>query len=89
MNGNDIRAILALSRADRVVLANEIDALDAWRDAKCAAIRIKAPTSDAGEYGCNVGYDGDGEHDGNHDERCPVAVARIAFFAASDRRRAL
>lgn len=64
-------------------VADEIDALDAWRDAVCAGIWTKAPETDAGGYGC------DGEHDGNHDERCPVAIARVTFFAATDRRRAL
>src|SRR5678815_4376955 len=64
-------------------VAAELDALDAWRDAECANIWTKAPTMDAGGYGC------DGEHDGNHDERCPVAIERKAFFAATDRRRAL
>jgi hypothetical protein len=88
MNGNDIRVGFTQRRIGSAI-AEEIDALDAWRDAKCAAIRIKEPTSDAGEYGCDVGYDGEGEHDGGHHEACPVAIARAAFFAATDRRRAL
>lgn len=72
-----------------IAVVDEIEALDAWRDAKCAAIRIKAPETDAGEYGCSVDYHGAGEHDGEHHPQCPVAVARVALFAVSDRRRAL
>lgn len=90
MNGFDITAPFALlSKAQRDAIAAEIEALDAWRDAKCAAIRIRAPETDAGEFGCSVDYHGEGEHDGDHHPDCPVAVARVALFAATDRRRVL
>jgi hypothetical protein len=54
MNGNDIRAIAVLSRSDRVVLANEIDALDAWRDAVCSDSQAGHGCEDGHEDSCPV-----------------------------------
>jgi hypothetical protein len=73
-------------------VADEIDALDAWRDAKCAKIYVSAPTTDLGWWGCGDGDGGDGDADttgSNHADTCPVEIARKAMIAASDRRRAL
>ena len=72
--------------AARVVLV----ALRAWRDAKCARIWTNVGTMDHGGYGCETSGDGypDNPHDGSHDERCPVAIARANLFAAMDARTA-
>ncbi len=47
-------------------------------------------TMDHGGYGCETSGDGypDNPHDGSHDERCPVAIARANLFAAMDARTA-
>lgn len=72
----------------------EASAIDAWRDAKCASIWVSVPSMDAGGYGCSECTEyqpavAPPDRNGGHHEDCPVEHARVAFFAATQRRREL
>lgn len=63
-----------------IIVADEMDAVDAWHDAVCTNVQELGPAT-SGWYACNSGPE---EH---HADTCPVEIAHKAMIMASCKRR--